>query len=379
MRIVYDDLVRDYLDSLNAKLRNFSVEPAFLATWVHDEDDHASLYELFAAARSAGRRELAVAVGPASAKRLDEARLRALLAPLGAVSVARAAGGAWEVSVALGEGAPPPRADVRAPAAKPAEAAKARVAAPASAAPAREPGELHPAYRAALERLSARPRFEGPAPAAPAGGLVVEADEGGARLAVAAGADGVVAAAAHSGAAGALRGALDGLCGLLPGRPLREGRDHALIRLEALLRDRSVAAPAAGLVTPRNADPVFAVPEKLIRAAYRDWAAKTGAEPGWNFWDDSPSDAWLKLTAEERLSRAKAAVLEACRELGVPEAGVEVLDVLNGCRLVLAAAPETVKPGFAPRLMRLEERVKSKLDPRLELQLESLEDRNRRA
>jgi hypothetical protein len=117
----------------------------------------------------------------------------------------------------------------------------------------------------------------------------------------------------------------------------------------------------------------------MIRAAYRDWAARTDAKAEWNFWDDQPAAAWLALTAGEKLARAKSAVLDGLRELGVLEAGVEILEVLHDCRIVLAATPETIKPEFAAQMMKLEGKVKTKLDPRMELQLESLEDRNRRA
>lgn len=373
MHLVYDDLVREYLDSLHSKLRNFAVEPEFLATWVHDEDDHVSLSELFAAAQSSGARELTVAVGAKTAAKLDRSRLEGLLKPFGAPRIEGAADGSWTVSVALAAHAASGRA---APSVAQGKARGGFVE--KAAVPTRRPGGLHPAYRVAVEKLAAAPRREGAAPGAPAGGLVVEAAEGPAVLAVAVGADGLVADARHRGASGVLRGLLDGLCEFLPGRPFQEGRDHAVVRLEASLRDRSVPAPARGVVTPRTADPAFAVPERLVRAAYRDWAAKTGAKPGWNFWDDRPAAAWLALTAAERMSRAKAAVSEGCRAVGAA-GGVEVLEILNDCRLVLAATPETLKPEFAPKMLRLEGLVKAKLDPRIEIQLESIEDRNRRA
>lgn len=374
MRIVYDDLVAAYLDSLHSKLRNFSVDPEFLATWVHDEDDAASLYELFAAAREAGCRDLTVVVGAATSARMIRPALQKRLAPLGAIRIEDGKDGAWEIVAALSD-KPAPVAFV-APVAVP----KARAAAPKAAAlaPKRADG-VHPAYRAALARLSSAPRFEGKELTAPVGGLVAETSEGPARLRLAVTADGTVAAATHSGATGDLRGALDGLCELLSGRPFQEGRDHAVIRLESRLRDRSLPAPTIGLVTPKNADPVFEVPQKMLRAAYAAWAAKTGANPGWNYWDDLPSAAWLALSTDTRLVRARAAVHEGCRQLGVYEGGVELLEILSDCRIVLAATPETLKPGFAPLMLKLEGLVKSRLDPRIELQLESLEDRNRRA
>lgn len=117
----------------------------------------------------------------------------------------------------------------------------------------------------------------------------------------------------------------------------------------------------------------------MLRAAYRLWLVKSGAKPGWNFWDYEPAADWLALPPAERLARAKTAIADGCRTLKVPPQGIEVLELLNGCRIVLAAAPETIKPSFALQMIKLEGLAKKALDPRIELQLESLEDRNRRA
>lgn len=372
MRLVYDDLVRDYLDSLHSKLRNFAVEPEFLATWVHDEDDATSLYELFAAAREAGCRDLSLVIGAKTVSRIDKAALEKRLAPLGAIRIQSQKDGGWDIEAKLSD--KPVHAAVAVAAPKAVKRAAKAVAAPA----AKKHEGIHPAYKKGIAALSAAPKHEG-ASAAPAGVLLVEAADGAAKLFVAVAADGMVKEARHSGAKAELRGLLDGVCDLLPGRTFQEGADHALIRLEAKLRDHSVPAPVVGLLTPRNADPVFAQPLAMLRAAYKQWLAKSGAKPGWNFWDDTPAAAWSALSQEEKLRRSKDAVAAACKELSISTQGVEVLEVLGGCRIVLAANPETIKPTFAPQMLHLESRVKAKLDPRMEVQLESLEDRNRRA
>ena len=158
MRIVYDDLVRAYLESLHSKLRNFVVEPEFLATWVHDEDDHVSLFELFAAAQSAGSRQLTVAIGAATARLLDEARLTALLGALGSARISKTSAG-LEIDMALAERVAP--RPITAPASKPVR--------PQASSPAPAPRERSAAYHVALAAASASPRHEGPAPT---GGLV---------------------------------------------------------------------------------------------------------------------------------------------------------------------------------------------------------------
>lgn len=378
VRISYDEIVRDYLESLHSKLRNFSVEPEFLATWVHDEDDHVSLFELFAAAQSSGCRQLTVDVGADTAARLDRKRLEALIAPLGAATISGAEGGGLSVSVALCDRVAAPSPSAPAATAAPLRAPKAAPSVAAASPAARPGGEIHEAYRQAVRARAASPRFEG-TPAVAPGGMLFESAEAEARLQVVVAADGIVASAAHRGASGDLRGLLDGLCEVVVGRSFQEACDHAVIRLEALLRDPRRPPPVRGVITPRSADPAFALPQSMLRAAYRHWAAKTGARPGWNFWDDQPAAAWIRLPGAEKLERSRSCVLECCRELGIGEEGVEVIDLLNDCRIVLAATPEAVKPSFAPRMMALEKLVKARLDARIELQLESLEDRNRRA
>lgn len=379
MRLNYDDLVRDYLESLHSKLRNFSVEAEFLETWVHDENDVTSLYELFAAAREAGCRELAVVVEAKTAGRVDRSALEKRLVSLGTVQISDLDGGAWEVVAVLSTATAPASAPA-AVASRLAQKERAPARKPIISAPTAKRVEgIHPAYCAAIAALSAHPRHEGPAPDLPAGSLLIETSDRGANLAITVSADGSVVAAHHSGATGELRGLLDGLCDLLPGRPFQEGNDHAMIRLEAKLRDYSVPAPVTGLLTPRNADPVFERPLAMLRAAYRLWLVKSGAKPGWNFWDYEPAADWLALPPAERLARAKTAIADGCRTLKVPPQGIEVLELLNGCRIVLAAAPETIKPSFALQMIKLEGLAKKALDPRIELQLESLEDRNRRA
>ena len=345
MHLIYDDLVRDYLDSLHSKLRNFNVEPEFLATWVHDEDDDTSIKEIFAAAREAGCRQLTLGISATVAAGLKQ---EAFAAPF---RVEVLPGGGWNLHAELSEaptvvwsGPSSPRPQ---PSFRPTTEQVSR------------PQGIHPAYRSALARLSAAPLHEGRIPHQAA------AADGEARLLIAVDPQGIVTAAHHLGAVDEMRGLLEGLCGVLEGRSFQEGHDHGMIRLEAILRDRSVPSPVRGVLTPRNADPVFARPQKMLKDAYRAW----GVRAGWNFWDDSPGAAWLSLP--DRLARTQEVLTAGCASLGIPK--VEVLEILQDCRIVLASAP------VAPHLIRLESLVKQQLDPRLEIQLESLEDRNRRA
>ena len=384
MRLDYDKLVADYVESLQAKLRNFAVEPEFLGMWVHDEDDHKSLYEMFLAAKGAGRPALTVSLGAATWNRLDEARLSRDLGLLGAARIEKKKA-AVEITIDFGEHGPssgsPPKAGSEAPRRRPADPAPRNGAAADGAGPAapRQDG-LHPAYRAAIEKAARDIRFEGALAAAPPGQTVASAEDGGAALAVSVDAEGVVRGARHAGAEGPLRAMLDVLCGaILPNRPLQEARDHAVIRLEALLRDRKLPPPVRGVVTPFNADPSFERPQRMLRALFKAYAEKTGKAAQPNFWDDGPCEAWRALSSAERLARARAAVADGCRELGLDKDGVEAIEMIGETRVVLAHVPAASAPHFAPAMMRLEKILKHALDPRIEIHLESLDDKNRRA
>lgn len=373
MRLSYDALVRQYLETLNAKLRNFAVEPEFVATWVHDEDDQRSLQGLFVAAQAGGCRELTVEVSAETAAKLDRAGLSKELTALGEVSLQPRKDGGLDVGVRLKDKLEfDPRSGAGSgPAAK---SATVKTAGPQARRRPSRPGELDELYLEAVWQRALR--FEG---AVAGDGKRVRVEEGGVALEASVDETGVVKSARHFGAASPLSAVLDVLCEVMEGRPLQEASDHAVIRVEARLRDQSVPRPVAGLLTPANADPIFALPQRLVRGLYRKYLEATGAKSAANFWDDSAAASWTALSAEDKLKRARAAVAEACQALGLPAQGVEVLEILGGVRLVLAHTPVTSKPVFAAPMMKLEGLVKKSVDARIELQMESLEDRNRRA
>lgn len=382
MRLVYEDLARSYLEILQAKLRNFTVGHEFLDTWVPEEDAARSLYGVFEAAALARLKEpLTVSVSAATLKGLDRAALDARLKGLGALTATASPAGveftmtfSTSVANAIRDQGPQSRAqnaDPRRAALKP-EGGNRFVAVHGIG----ELDALTSPYHAAITAAAKAPAREGFL-AAPSGTTIYEAADSGVLLSVAVDKDGLVAAARHSGAKPAWKGVLDALCLALEGRTLQEGAEHGLIRVMESLRDRTLAVAVPGILTPDNADPVFLLPQKLVRAIFRDWAKATGWKPEWNFWDDGPQAAWKSLPEAEKLSRARGAMKDCCRALGLQE-DAEVVGVLGDVRLVLHFVQDKAKPSFAKGMIELERRLKKSLDPRLELQLEGIEDRNTR-
>src|SRR5579883_1770133 len=220
MRLSYDALVRQYLETLNAKLRNFAVEPEFVATWVHDENDTRSLHGLFVAAQAGGCRELTVEVSAGTAAKLDRPALTRELASLGEVSLQERKDGGLDLSMRLKEKLSFEAGSGQAQGSGPAK--RGQAAGPQARLRTSRPGEPDELYlKAARERAL---RFQGTASGP---GRKLRAEEGGAALEALVDDVGLVTSARHSGAVFPLAAVLDVLCEVMEGRPLQEASDHA--------------------------------------------------------------------------------------------------------------------------------------------------------
>jgi hypothetical protein len=91
MTVDYDELIKNYWDALFNKLRNFTAGPAFLETWVHDEDHTRSILGLFEAADGAGEDLLTLKIGRETSQAINLSELETELSPLGSVEIQRPA------------------------------------------------------------------------------------------------------------------------------------------------------------------------------------------------------------------------------------------------------------------------------------------------
>lgn len=240
---------------------------------------------------------------------------------------------------------------------------------------------VHPAYRRALADAGRNLERQGAAAAAAPGTRRLEVCARGVTLSllVEEAEPGLVRDARHAGAAGDEAAVVDRLCAVIAGRPLYEAVHHGVIRAEALLRDPDAPPPVAGIVSPRNADPIFALPLELI-GALRALVGPLPVPPEKRgAWDDRPAAAWLVLGHETQAARVQAALEEAVRAAALDVPAPEVVEVRDGFRVVLAPREAAHRTALGRALIAIERAVQAALDPRLELQFESLGDRNRRA
>jgi hypothetical protein len=185
--------------------------------------------------------------------------------------------------------------------------------------------------------------------------------------------------ARHTGASGDDEAVIDQLCAVMIGRPLYEAIHHGLVRVEAALRDADAPAPVPGVVSPRNADEIFDGAAALLRAL-RDLVGPLLVPPEQRgLWDDRPAPGWLALSRDDQLARAQSALDDAVRQLQIGVPAPEVVEIKDGVRIVIAPHEQDHRTPLGRALIAIERQVQAAVDPRLELQFESLNDRNRRA
>ena len=178
---------------------------------------------------------------------------------------------------------------------------------------------------------------------------------------------GVVEAAGFEpkAASPSLSAAMDCLCGIVRGLPLPEIREHAIVRLEHLLRDKSKKPPVPGIVLPKNADPLFAKARSLLIALL----AKAG-EPSVkkvNFYDRKPAPAWKAMEAGEREQACRVVADAHSASLLGYELGIRVVDAHRPYAVTVkfeGGAPVAQKRRAA---LELEKIFRAKCDPRLEV------------
>ena len=329
--IQYEDLVASYSTNLEVQTRGFSAGYAWLESWVPDDDILPSLLNLVEAAQIGGIEELSLKLKLETLSPMSSDELSSHLGHLAKVSM-EVRDGSIELVLS--------------------DLQKAALF-----------SDVRESYRAALRGRHGAENFVMPPPE---GATLLESEAGRFWLASDEKTGEVEASGFEPKAASpSLSAAMDCLCGIMRGLPLPEIREHAIVRLEHLLRDKSRKPPVTGIVLPQNADLLFAKAGSLLDALL----ARAGAIPAGkiNFYDLQPAPAWIGMTAEERE--------QACRDV-VDAHSAGLLGYEQGIRVVDAHRPYAVTVRFegeAPvaqkrrAALELEKIFRAKCDPRLEV------------
>ncbi|HEC90942.1 MAG TPA: hypothetical protein ENI55_04680 [Alphaproteobacteria bacterium] len=362
--IDYEALVTEYQSGLVDKLRNFGPAADFLELWVPDADLAESLVAMVDAAAAAGTVNFALFIDRRLAARLNMNALSEALQNQASIACHDENGGKVLEFFAIHAARP----TIRSRAAKKIRQNKSRPDAPtARPAALKTSDEIADAYAAALKQTSLA--FEGKTDEK-SGLVMVQAEADGAILALLVEpAANLIHMARHRDAAVPERAALlDRFCALIEGLPILEASDHGTIRLEARLRDHASAVrPVPGVVSPEAAWPGFALPRKLILGALATYRKKTGFASCDNDFDPGATEEWMGLDDKARRQKL-AAVIDA--------AEATVTDIEHDVRVVVHFAAAAAGCDKQRQMMKMEQTIKTNVEPRLELYLEELKDAN---
>jgi hypothetical protein len=377
----YDQVTGSYVSGLNTQLRGFRGGARFLEHWVHDPDPVKSIVNMIEAAETDGLPDVTVVIGSRTQAAVDMARLDKLAAELGQVAKEEREGG-LALTVRFTRAATPVAglgAAARDRARRAREARDARLRAQAEGAVRRAPADrLHPIYRDAVAQILGAPLVHD-GPAEPASGLTcLEATRDGFTLtALVDPATHRVRTARHREARGDTRALLEALCAIMTDKPLLECADHAVIRLEHRLRDRTRPRPVAGIVTPESVEPAFAPLTAAVRELLAEYRRRTGYAESENRFDPEPGAAWQALSPEERMGRVQAALDELVDARGLKRGDVVCTRVDRSTRATVEFRTELPAQKKALMMMELERGLKDAVEPVIHLYQEEMHDKNK--
>jgi hypothetical protein len=371
--IDYDALYADYSQSLVDTLRGFSAKVAGLELWVPDENLRVSLRNLLDSAASLGRASVCLQFAETTAAQLSEAELSELGRGFGQVRLEwRGAALLFEVSAL---GAVPVAAPAPSPERKAASVPERQASGDAAASPEPKAEVSFEAYERRLRQLAAVAE-PGRHQASNGAGTLVSFAQDSCTLELVVAGDEHVIVSASSQAPDQVRQLLLGeLCRLVCGLPLLEATYHGALRLEHLLRP-TAARPLSGIVLPRAVHPHFGLVEELLRGALANYRNLSGFDVVRGQHDDRPRAEWLAASLEERKRRLEVALAQVLPTFGLEAADVGVVSIRYDVRVELGLSQAWQKLDQPRLVMQLERELQARVDPRLEVYVQELKDKN---
>ena len=381
--IIYEDLVTSYSSNLEVQTRGFSAGESWLESWVPDDDILPSLLNLVEAAQIGGLEGLSLGIKLETLSPMAPEEICGHLGDLASVTM-NVHGGTVDLVLSdlqkaehrqkLQSYRPGPGEHGRPARVGTGRLAKASLqtggtpALPVLQASEMLPGnaalfsDVRESYRAALRGRHGAEMFAVPPPE---GATIFESEAG--RFWLVSNEKAAVEATGFEpkAASPSLSSAMDCLCGIMLGLPLPEIREHAIVRLEHLLRDQSKKTPVPGIVLPKNADPLFAKAGSLLGALL----AKAGATPAGkiNFYDRKPAPAWKAMAAEEREQACRIVADAHSSSLLGYEQGIRVVDAHRPYAVTVKFEGEAPVAQKRRAALELEKIFRAKCDPRLEV------------
>ena len=87
MKVDYEQLVKEYNENMQTKLRGCRPNQEFLEMWVHDENDTLSLINIIESAHMCGLKNLEISVSKETFTAIDQNQIKESLQSVGSISI----------------------------------------------------------------------------------------------------------------------------------------------------------------------------------------------------------------------------------------------------------------------------------------------------
>ncbi len=170
---------------------------------------------------------------------------------------------------------------------------------------------------------------------------------------------------------------LDLMCELVEDRPIQDMSDHAVGRLEFIVRGGR-ARPVPGITLPSAVDKRFVLINSFVRKVLEQYRQLTGYQETENNFYDRIGKWWTLLTHDKREEKIKQVVQIEVIKLGFDASEVELVGIEYGMKILIRFSGQMARASVDKQsiMIQLERVLTEHLDSRLELFLEPLQDRS---
>ena len=370
----YDDLYEEYQRGLVHTLRGFGPTQSYLSLWVPSEDHEDSLCNMIDAAAAAGETSICVTIGERYTEHIDPDKLAQRLRTFGKSRVERSRDGLTifveelhepehSTQVLKSVDAQPRKKPIRA-------IQKANVMSP------RIQG-IHP-YETAMANLGSLARHHRPPPTTTSTDVCLQVSEEKIQFWVLVHKDD--RSVRQAGYDGQLsipqRGALEALCEEVIGRPVIEASQHGAIRAEFRLREHRDLRPVMGIVLPQNSHPVIGLLARLTQKLHLACTEQLQWRDTENEFFPGLSADWIDLESTKKIRAIQDAIDSFQDEHQLHDISMECSEIQFNIRVLVSMEGPISAQRKAEIAFSLEREIRDQVDPRLELYLEELKDRN---
>ncbi len=184
--------------------------------------------------------------------------------------------------------------------------------------------------------------------------------------------------ATFAGTASAIEKALlEALCQMIEGLPIQEIYDHGLLKLEYALRDHDRPLPVSGIINRFNFDPLFQLPQHLIRQLFQNYCEQTGYQAQLNYFDNPPSQDWLKWDEAQRIQKVQGILEQLINQYQYNALEVKVKYIEKTVKVHVEMRGTVSSVEQATLMLNMEKDLHKQVEPKLQLYLEPYKDVNK--